>query len=50
MKLYQYLSRTKKEVIMSEQLLRAGTAIGIFQKEGKYAENCSVNRRFTWLD
>ena len=28
-KLYQYLSQTKNEHIMSKQLLRSGTAIGI---------------------
>ena len=38
-KLYQYLSQTKKEIIMSKQLLRAGTAIGALQREGEYAES-----------
>lgn len=38
-KLYQYLSLTKKEAIMSKQLLRAGTAIGALQREGEYAES-----------
>lgn len=38
-KLYQYLSQTKKEAVMSKQLLRAGTAIGALQREGEYAES-----------
>lgn len=38
-KLYQYLSQTKKETIMSKQLLRAGTSIGALQREGEYAES-----------
>ena len=38
-KLYQYLSQTKNEHIMSKQLLRSGTAIGALQREGEYAES-----------
>ena len=38
-KLYQYLSQTKNEHIMSKQLLRSGTAIGALQCEGEYAES-----------
>ena len=32
-KLYQYLSQMKKEIIMSKQLLRAETAIGALLKK-----------------
>ena len=38
-KLYQYLSQTKNEHIMSKQLLRSGTAIGALQREGEDAES-----------
>jgi four helix bundle protein len=37
--LYQYLCQSKKEMIMSKQLLRAGTAIGAMQRGGEYAES-----------
>ena len=33
-KLYQYLSDTKKEYILSKQVLRSGTSIGANVKEG----------------
>ena len=38
-KLYQYLSQTENEHIMSKELLRSGTAIGALQREGEYAES-----------
>ncbi|MFR2071767.1 MAG: four helix bundle protein [Bacteroides nordii] len=38
-KLYQYLSQTKNEHVMSKQLLRSGTAIGALQREEEYAES-----------
>lgn len=38
-KLYKYLVETKREIVMSKQLLRAGTAIGAVQREGEYAES-----------
>ena len=37
--LYKYLSETKKEFILSKQLLRSGTAIGALQSEGSFAES-----------
>ena len=37
--LYNYLSESKNEKIMSKQLLRSGTAIGALISEGKYAES-----------
>lgn len=33
-KLYQYLTGTKKEFILSKQILRSGTSIGANIKEG----------------
>lgn len=38
-KLYKYLVETKREIVMSKQLLRAGTAVGAVQREGEYAES-----------
>jgi len=37
--LYKYLSETKKETVLSKQLLRSGTAIGALQSEGSSAES-----------
>lgn len=36
---YKYLSETKKEFVLSKQLLRSGTAIGALQSEACYAES-----------
>jgi len=36
---YKYLTDTKKEYVLSKQLLRSGTAIGALQSEGSYAES-----------
>jgi len=36
---YKYLSDIKKEYVLSNQLLRAGTAIGALQSEGSFAES-----------
>jgi four helix bundle protein len=36
---YKYLSETKKEFVLSKQLLRSGTAIGALQSESCYAES-----------
>lgn len=37
--LYKHLSETKKEFVLSKQLLRSGTAIGALQSEGSCAES-----------
>lgn len=37
-KAYQFLSTEKKELVMSKQLLRSGTAIGALIKEAEFAE------------
>ncbi len=38
-KLYQYLTETHREYILSKQLLRSGTAIGALVREAKYAQS-----------
>ena len=38
-RLFQYLSETKKEFILSKQLLRSGTAIGALVREAQNAES-----------
>ena len=38
-KLCKYVSFEKKEMVMTKQLLRAGTSIGAMQREGEYAES-----------
>ena len=38
-KLYQYLTDTHKEYVLSKQLLRSGTAIGALVREAKYAQS-----------
>ncbi|MBU3658490.1 MAG: four helix bundle protein [Flavobacteriales bacterium] len=38
-KLYQYLTDSKKEYILSKQLLRSGTAIGAIVREAEHAES-----------
>jgi four helix bundle protein len=38
-KLYKYLSETKREFIISKQLLRSGTAIGALICEAEHAES-----------
>jgi four helix bundle protein len=37
--LYKYLTETKKEFVLSKQLLRSGTAIGALQREAIHAES-----------
>ncbi len=37
--LYRYLIETKKEFILSKQLLHSGTAIGALQREAIHAES-----------
>lgn len=38
-KLYQFLSNDKREVVMSKQLLRSGTAVGALVREAQRAES-----------
>jgi len=38
-KLYQFLSETKKEFVLSKQLLRSGTAVGALIREAEHAES-----------
>jgi four helix bundle protein len=38
-KLYQYLTDSKKEYILSKQMLRSGTAIGAMVREAEHAES-----------
>ncbi|MCK9207026.1 MAG: four helix bundle protein [Salinivirgaceae bacterium] len=38
-KLYQFLTETRKEFILSKQLLRSGTSIGAMVRESEHAEN-----------
>lgn len=38
-KLYTYLSGTKKEYVLSKQLLRSGTAVGALIREAQNAES-----------
>ena len=37
--LYRYLSKEKQETVMSKQLLRSGTSIGVNIKEGIYGQS-----------
>jgi four helix bundle protein len=38
-KLYQFLVESKKEFVLSKQLLRSGTAIGALGRESEHAES-----------
>jgi four helix bundle protein len=38
-KLYQFLCETKKEYVLSKQLLRSGTAVGALVREAEHAES-----------
>jgi len=38
-RLYQFLTETKKEYVLSKQLLRSGTAIGALVREAQNAES-----------
>jgi four helix bundle protein len=38
-KLYQHLCETKREFVLSKQLLRSGTAIGALIRESEHAES-----------
>ncbi|MFN4076104.1 MAG: four helix bundle protein [Cloacibacterium sp.] len=61
-KLYQFLCETKKEFILSKQLLRSGTAVGALVREAEHAESKSdfkhkmsiaqkeINESLYWLE
>lgn len=61
-KLYQYLSDTKKEYVLSKQMLRSGTATGAMVREAEHAESKAdfihkmamaqkeANETIYWLD
>lgn len=38
-KLYQYLAETKKEFVLSKQLLRSGTSVGAMVREAEHSES-----------
>ncbi len=38
-KLYQYLCETKKEYVLTKQLLRSGTSVGAMIREAEHAES-----------
>ena len=38
-KLYQFLCESKKEYVLSKQLLRSGTAVGALVREAEHAES-----------
>lgn len=38
-KLYQYVTESKKEYILSKQLLRSGTSVGAMVREAEHAES-----------
>lgn len=38
-KLYQHLSKDKKEYLIGKQILKSGTAIGALIREGEYAQS-----------
>jgi len=38
-KLYQYLTETKREFVLSKQILRSGSAIGALIRESEHAES-----------
>jgi len=37
--LYKYLCETKKEYVLSKQILRSGTAVGALIREGEFAQS-----------
>jgi four helix bundle protein len=38
-KMYQYLTETKKEFVLSKQLLRSGTSVGAMVREAEHTES-----------
>jgi four helix bundle protein len=38
-KLYQYLQETRKEYVLSKQVIRSGTAIGALMREAEHAQS-----------
>ncbi len=61
-KLYQYLVETKKEFVLSKQLLRSGTSVGAMIREAEHAESTpdfkhkmaiaqkEINESIYWLE
>lgn len=61
-KLYQFLSESKREFVMSKQLLRSGTSVGVLIRESEHAESRSdfkhklsiaqkeINESIYWLE
>ena len=61
-KLYQYLCETRKEFVLSKQLLRSGTSVGAMIREAEHAESKSdfkhkmaiaqkeINESIYWLE
>lgn len=61
-KLYQFLSESKREFVMSKQLLRSGTSVGALIRESEHAESRSdfkhklsiaqkeINESIYWLE
>jgi four helix bundle protein len=61
-KLYQYVTETKKEYVLSKQLLRSGTSVGAMVYEAEQAESKNdfihkmaiaqkeINESVYWLD
>ena len=61
-KLYQFLCETKKEFVLSKQLLRSGTAVGALVREAEHAESKAdfshkmsiaqkeINENIYWLE
>ena len=61
-RLYQYLTETKKEYVLSKQLLRSGTSVGAMMHESEHAETKKdfihktsiaqkeINETIYWLD
>ncbi|OPC03719.1 hypothetical protein BAS09_08580 [Elizabethkingia ursingii] len=61
-KLYQYLSSDKKELILSKQILRSGTSVGAMIRESEHAQSKSdfihklsiaqkeINETIYWLE
>ena len=60
--LYQYLCNTKKEYVLSKQVLRSGTSVGAMIREAEHSESKAdfvhklsiaqkeINETFYWLE
>jgi len=61
-RLYQYLVNTKKEFVLSKQLLRSGTSVGAMVREAEHSESTNdfkhklaiaqkeINESIYWLE